>query len=136
MRAGKGPGPAPRPQPDKSHPSSPAALPEPRRLTPWLPRSRGAADAGPHAAMPGDAARSPRSLCRRKDSGTPPGVAALGEPAPCRPEAAPAPWSASGTAVPAGLGAPSIPDQLPPLQGPLLSSSRSPWLKTKKHQNR
>lgn len=68
MRAGKGPGPAPRPQPDNSHPSSPAALPEPHRLTPWLPRSRGAADAGPHAAMPGDAARSPRSLCRRKDS--------------------------------------------------------------------
>lgn len=59
MRAGKGPGPAPRPQPDNSHPNSPAALPEPRRLTPWLPRSRGAADAGPHAAMPGDATRRP-----------------------------------------------------------------------------
>lgn len=62
MRAGKGPGPTSRPQPDNSHPSSHAALPEPRRLTPWLPRSRGAADAGPHAAMPGDEARSPRSL--------------------------------------------------------------------------
>lgn len=57
MRRRKGLGPAPRPQPDNSRPSSPAVPPEPRRLTPRLPRSRGAAAAGPHAAMPGDAAR-------------------------------------------------------------------------------
>lgn len=56
MRTRKGLGPAPRPQPDNSRPSSPAVPPEPRRLTPRLPRSRGAAAAGPHAAMPGDAA--------------------------------------------------------------------------------
>lgn len=57
MRTRKGLGPAPRPQPDNSRPSSPAAPPEPRWLTPRLPRSKGIAATGPHAAMPGDAAR-------------------------------------------------------------------------------
>lgn len=57
MRTRKGLGPARCPQTDNSRPSSPAVPPEPRRLTPRLPRSKGTAAAGPHAAMPGDSAR-------------------------------------------------------------------------------
>lgn len=107
MRTRKGLGPARRPQPDNSRPSSPAAPPEPRRLTPRLPRSKGIAATGPHAAMPGDAALGhgaagrTQALCPDSPPWTSPPPAAR-RPRPlhcCHPE--PAVPASTGALLPA-----------------------------------
>lgn len=96
-----------------SHPSSPAAPPEPHRLTPRLPRSRGTAAAGPHAAMPGDTAGG-HSAAGKTPTPRP-------EPLPGR--ARPLPPGGRGRhrepAAPASVGAPlapqgRLPDSHPP----------------------
>jgi hypothetical protein len=124
MRTRKDLGPAPGPQPDNSRPSSPAAPPEPRRLTPRLPRSRGAAAAGPHAAMPGDAARGhgaagkTRALCPESP------------PRPSPPPAVRRPHPHHGRhpepAAPANMGVPRPALAWLPLQGPLNTPGRTP----------
>lgn len=124
MRTRKGLSPTPGPQPDNSRPSSPAAPPEPRWLTPRLPRRRGAAAAGPHTAIPGDAtgghgaAGKTRALC--PDSPFRPSP----PPAVRRPR--PPHGRQPGTGRPRRRGSPPSCGGLLPLQGPLPAPGRTP----------